>query len=153
MRAYSLDLRTRIVETVAAGQSKSAVAHRFGVGRATVYRYLARQQLTGSLAPGRAPGARRRLPAAAEPALRAQLATRPDATLAEHCATWAQQQGVHVSPATMRRAIRRLGWTRKKRRFTPASKTRPPGRPGIRRPPRATGSVYTSSTRAAPKFP
>jgi transposase len=34
--------------------------------------------------------------------------------LEEHCATWAQTQGVQVSVPTMWRAIARVGWTPKK---------------------------------------
>jgi transposase len=50
-----------------------------------------------------------------EAALRAQLSARPDATLAQHCQQWAAEHGVGVSVPTMRRAILRLGFTRKKR--------------------------------------
>jgi transposase len=35
--------------------------------------------------------------------------------LAEHCAWWAEHQGQRISGPTMWRAIRRVGWTRKKR--------------------------------------
>ena len=51
-------------------------------------------------------------------------AVAPDATLAEHCDRWVGDHGVRVSGATMQRAIARLGWTRKKRRSTPANRTR-----------------------------
>ncbi len=46
MRAYSLDLRERIVAARQEGQSEKQVADRFGVSEATVTRYhrLARQQ-------------------------------------------------------------------------------------------------------------
>jgi len=46
--------------------------------------------------------------------LAAQVATHPDATLAQHCAVWDQAHGVRVSVATMSRVIRRLGITVKK---------------------------------------
>jgi transposase len=42
------------------------------------------------------------------------LEAAPDATVLEHCAWWAEQQGQVVSEATMWRALRRLGWTHKK---------------------------------------
>jgi transposase len=42
-------------------------------------------------------------------------ASYPDATLAEHCPLWESSQGVKVSPASMSRAIQRLGRTRKKK--------------------------------------
>jgi transposase len=123
MRPYSLDLRERIVRAVEAGATQVAVAEAFSVGRATVQRYVA-QRRRGSLAPRPIPGRAARIGAAQGPALRAQLDATPDATLAEHCGRWAGDQGVRVSVATMQRAIARLGWTRKKRRSTPPSRTR-----------------------------
>lgn len=116
MRAYSTDLRERILGAVAAGQAQRRVAQRFGVSYATLKRYVAQQRATGSLAPKRHPGPTPRIRSTDAPALRAQLAAAPAATLAEHCATWEQTQGVRVSPPTMHRAIARLNWTRKKGR-------------------------------------
>jgi transposase len=114
MRAYSTDLRERIVQAVRQGQSQPAAAQTFGVGSATVKRYVAQYRRTGSLAPR--PAARRlpRIGPAEYPALRAQLTAAPAATLAEHCATWEQDHGVRVSVPTMYRAIRAVDWTRKK---------------------------------------
>ncbi len=123
MRAYSFDLRERIVRAVQAGTPQAAVAERFGIGLATVERYLRRAR-SGQLAARRSPGRPAVIGPAAEPALRAQLAAAPDATLAEHCTRWAETQGTSVSLATMHRAIVRLGWTRKKRSSMPASRTR-----------------------------
>ncbi len=130
MRAYSLDLRERIVAAVDAGQPKSAVARLLGVGRATVDRYVRQQRATGDLRPQPIPGARPLIGTAQHAALVAQLEAVPDATLAEHCATWEQTQGVRVSIDTMRRAIARVKWRRKKRRSRPASRTQSRGRPG-----------------------
>jgi transposase len=116
MHAYSLDLRERIVRAVAAGQAKVAVARTFQVSLNTVKRYAAQHRTTGSLAPKRPARQPPRITATDHPALLAQLAAQPDATLAEHCQTWTQTQGVRVSVPTMWRAIARLGWTPKKSR-------------------------------------
>lgn len=116
MQAYSLDLRERVVYAVQAGQSQAAVARTFRVSRSTVKRYLAQQRRTGSLVPTRQARQQPRLGPADQPALLAQLEAHPDATLAEHCATWAATQHVTLSVPTMWRAIARLGWTPKKRR-------------------------------------
>src|SRR3954469_12146530 len=115
MKAYSMDLRERIVLAVAAGTPLSVVARTFSVARATVVRYVERQQ-RDALPPRRSPGRPPRLGPDPAAALRAHLAPRPDAPLAEHVEAWAQAHGVRVSVATMQRAIARLGWTRKKRR-------------------------------------
>jgi transposase len=116
MKAYSTDLRERIVQAVRHGQSQPAAAQTFGVGTATVKRYVAQYRRTGSLVPKRSPGRPPRIRPGHYPALRAQLAAAPAATLAEHCTTWEQTQGVRVSVPTMYRAIRAVDWTRKKGR-------------------------------------
>lgn len=115
MRAYSVDLRERIVAAVSRGQPKSRVAQQFGVGRATVDRYVRQQQATGDLRPKPIPGARPLIGTDHQEALSAQVAAHPDGTLAEHCTTWEQTQGVRVSIDTMRRALARVQWRRKKR--------------------------------------
>jgi len=132
MNPYSEDLRTRILAAVDAGMTKSQAARVFAVSRSTVKLYAQRRRETGSLAP---------TPRAAPPpsligpeqtaTLRAQLDAAPDATLAMHCTTWEQAQGVRVSVSTMHRAIARLDWTRKKRRSPRQNATRrrvPPGK-------------------------
>ena len=116
MRAYSTDLRERIVRAVASGRTQREAARLFGVAPITVYRYVRRQEQVGNVAPKAIPGGPRRISGEQEAALRAQLAAEPAATLAEYCAWWEATQGVGVSVATMWRTIRRLGWTRKKRR-------------------------------------
>src|SRR5262245_31870106 len=116
MRAYSTDLRERIVQAVTSGQSKAATARTFRVNLSTVKRYTAHYQRTGSVAPKPRPPRAARIGLAAQPALRAQLAAPPDATRAEHCAQWAATHQVTVSVPTMCRAIARLGWTPQKRR-------------------------------------
>src|SRR5215210_216873 len=118
MKAYSEDLRSRIVAAVDGGMTRSAAARTFGVGRATVKRYLARRRETGAVAPrphrGGPPPIRMAALAAALPA---RLAEAPDATLAEHCAWYEQVSGVRVADTTVSRVIRtHLGWTRKKSR-------------------------------------
>jgi transposase len=118
-----MDLRERVVRAVAAGRPLVEVARTFGVGRATVRRYVQLERATGSLAPRKSPGRPAAVGAAQAPALRAQLARAPDATLAEHCATWEREQGARPSLWAMHRALARLGVTRKKRSSTRASAT------------------------------
>ena len=116
MRAYSEDLRLRIVAAVDGGMSRSEAARTFGVGRATVKRYLALRRETGSLVPRPRHGPPPIKTSALAAALPPRLAAAPDATLLEHCAWYEQAAGVRVSDATMSRVItKHLGWTRKKR--------------------------------------
>ena len=86
----------------------------FGVSVSAVKRYVVRQQETGSLQRTPIPGGPRKIGREQEAILLARLGAAPDATVLEHCAWWAEQQGQQLSEATMWRAIRRLGWTHKK---------------------------------------
>jgi transposase len=123
MKAYSLDLRTKIVAAVEDGRPKSEVARVFGVGLSTVKRYLQQQHQTGSLAPKRHPGGTPSIPPDQYPLLWAQLDAHPTAFLDEHCRFWEATTDTRVSTSTMSRMIRRLGWTRKKGRWVPPSET------------------------------
>jgi transposase len=116
MKAYSLDLRRRIVAAVEGGQSKMDVARRFQVSYATVRKYVTQWTQAGDLTPKTAPGRPPSLTADDLPAVVAHVATTPAATLAEHAATWAQAGRRPVSEWTIGRAMRRLKLTRKKRR-------------------------------------
>ena len=55
MRAYSLELRARIVRAVQTGHPKAEVAELFGVDRRTINRYL-RLAAAGELTPKSIPG-------------------------------------------------------------------------------------------------
>jgi transposase len=115
MRAYSLDLRQRILAALDSGMSRYSVARIFRVSRVTIKRYLSRRQDTGGYAPRRGPGRTARIGRAQYGDLRAQLESSPDGTLEEHCRLWEQTYQVRVSVSTMHRAIARCGWTRKKK--------------------------------------
>src|SRR5205823_12654468 len=105
MKAYSEDLRLRVVAAVDGGMPRAAVARVFEVGSATITRYLRLRRETGGLGPRPRHGP----PSIKTAALRAELLPRleaqPDATLEEHCAWWAETAGVRVSRATCGRAI------------------------------------------------
>ncbi len=74
-----MDLRERVVKFLLAGGSKAEAARRFGVGRRTVYRYLA-AATAGALAPKTSWGKWRKL----DPQkLSAHVKAHPDATLQE----------------------------------------------------------------------
>src|SRR5215467_11163102 len=119
MRAYSTDLKERLVRAVAEGQPMREAARRFNVCVNTVKRAVVQDRETGSLERKPIPGYPRRIGPEQEVVLRARLEAAPDATVLEHCAWWAEQSGQQLSEATMWRAIRRLGWTQKKRHWQP----------------------------------
>jgi len=133
MKAYSLDLRARIVRALDRGLPHAVVARTFDVGVATVRRYLARRTQTGSLAPRAIPGRPALVGPAAYPALRAQVADVPDASLSEHREQWEATTGQRVSAATLCRLFRRLGLPLKQRPNGRLNKTPLRGRRGTRR--------------------
>src|SRR5262249_40014625 len=152
------DLRERIVRVVADGQPLREAARRFGVSVSAVKRYVVRQQETGSLERTPIPGGPRKISREQEALLRARLQAAPDATVLEHCAWWEEHQGQELSEATMWRAMRRLGWTHKKRRWQPASATKmsaPLGwaRSSAAAPSGRTGARRHGARRVAPRPP
>lgn len=56
MRAYSADLRERVVRAVEEGRPREEIIHLFGVSRATIKRSVKQHQETGDLAPKPIPG-------------------------------------------------------------------------------------------------
>lgn len=116
MKAYSKDLRVRVLDAVDRGAPRREVAEQFLVSSRTIKRWLRRRRVLGHLAVSPRPGAPARKMGPLRAGLLPQLEAQPDATLEEHCARWEQATGVRVSTATMSRVISRdLGWTRKKR--------------------------------------
>ncbi len=114
-RSYSRDLRERLLQARSAGLSAPEIARVTGVSADSVRRWARAHAAGRSLAPGQSPGRPRRIASIQDDQLRAQVATHPDATLAEHGARWAEATTVVVSQATMCRALRRLNLSRTKR--------------------------------------
>ena len=153
MRAYSTDLKERLVRAVAEGQPRREAARRFSVAVTTVKRAVVQARETGSLERKPIPGCPRRIGVEQEATLRSRLEAVPDATVLEHCAWWAEHAGQQLSEATLWRAIHRLGWTHKKRRWRPASATRRRAPLGVRRQPGSTRGSSSLSTKVAPISP
>src|SRR5215213_2489120 len=117
MKAYSIDLRKKIVQSVRKGVSKSETARRFDVNRSTVQRYIKQLDEEGSLAPKKRPGSRPKLDESALLLLEQDLESRPWATHRQRSTFLYGICGVEVSEATICRcrAIKRsLSHSRKK---------------------------------------
>jgi transposase len=115
MRAYSIDLRQRIVLAVDSGEgSQAEIAEQYGVSLSFVERLLRRWRTSASITPlSGKPGPKRIL----EPYgawLRAAVQRQPDATLTELCERLAQAHGVHVHPSQMWRELQVLDLPLKK---------------------------------------
>ena len=85
MKAYSYDLRLRVLRAVDQGRSRAEIVAMFAVSLATPKRYLKRQRETGDVRTKPIPGRPAKKGAALRAGLLSQLDTYPDATLAEHC--------------------------------------------------------------------
>lgn len=124
MRAYSVDLRERVVASVVAeGWTQVRAARVYGLSEASVSRFVGAYQAGESLTarPGSGRPRKLRLPEHVA-ALREHLASEPDLELRDRCEHLAHSEGVHVSVPTLWRAVRTLGWTRKKRLSPPANR-------------------------------
>jgi transposase len=115
MEAYSEDLREKIVEAVERrGMKQSEVACLFGVSLSSVKRYVRKFRQGRSLSPGKAPGKRPKVDERARRLLEADLKERPFAKLRQRCEYLEALAGLRVSRSTLCRALKRMGFTRKK---------------------------------------
>lgn len=117
MKAYSTDLRERIVLAYESGQGTlEEVADLFDVGRRTVARFLQQYRGGESLSPqphgGGSPATLQEKQLAL---LREQVLQIPDATLTELASYLKRKAKVEVHPATICRALQKLGLPRKKK--------------------------------------
>jgi|SRR5690349_15576740 transposase len=123
MRAYSIDLRERVVAACDAGDAtREQIAARFAVSVAWIRELVRQRRQTGSIAPRRRGGGH--APAFDDEAarrLRQAVRDAADATLEE----LARAAGVACSPSAVYRTLARLGITRKKRRGGRPSRTGP----------------------------
>ncbi len=118
----------KVLAAVDHGIPREEIVRVSSVSLATIGRWLRRRRETGDVDTRPSPGRTRSICSRAQEcrALWAQLQAHPEATLEEHRELWERGGGVRVSVATMSRAIRRLGWTYKQRRWEPPSATRRP---------------------------
>ena len=125
MRAYSIDLRERVVASVENGECNiPAAARRFKVSEPTIERWLVRKRRSGHVAPLAHAGGPSRKLAAAEAVIRAGVKAQPDATLQELCERVEKETGIKSDRSMMCRELARLKLPRKKSRSMPASGTR-----------------------------
>lgn len=116
MRAYSKDLRLKVLDAVDRGMPRKEVARIFGISLPSIKRWLKRRRETGGVEHSPVPGPPARKGALLEEWLPTRLKNDADPTLKEHCEAFEEASGVKVSTATMSRSICRLpgGWPLKK---------------------------------------
>jgi transposase len=115
MRAYSQDLRERIVDAlVAHDESQEEIAERFAVSLCFVEKLWQRWRMTGSCAPRPHAAGRQRSLRDAEGLIRAELARHPAMTLAALCERVVQAGHPQVTSKTMCLELKRLNLPLKK---------------------------------------
>jgi transposase len=122
MDAYSEDLRQKIVEGVQ-HQRMSEAARLFGVSLSSVKRYVKAACEGRSLSPGKAPDKKPLLDEKARRLLEADVEERPFAKLKDRREYLKKVAGLSVSESTLSRAIRKMGFGRKKGRWVRVSVT------------------------------
>ena len=114
-RAYSRDLRERLVAALDAGLSPIEIQRTTGINERTVRRWRHQQQTTGDLTPRRPPGRPRTVTPVHDDRLRGQVQAHPDWTLAQHAATFTNATTLRISPATICRRFAAFGFSLKKK--------------------------------------
>ena len=119
----AVDLRKRVVAMYeAGGTTYEEVADHFSVGRASVSRWLRRNRELDSVDPEPARGGPApQIDEQARKVLRSILEAEPDLTIAEIRDRLEQSGGPSVGRVKVGKAIRSMGFTRKKRLFLPPS--------------------------------
>jgi transposase len=114
-RAYSLDLRERVIAAVNSGLSCRAVAATYDLSVSSVVKWSQRVRATGSAAPGKIGGHRPFLLADQRDFILARIAAEPHITLRGLQAELAER-GCTVSFGTLWNFVRRAGLRFKKKR-------------------------------------
>lgn len=119
-RAFSMDLRDRVIAACEAGEStRSEIAVRFRVGEGTLYSWLRRLRATGSVGPAEHAGGH--VSDVDVLLLRRLVEEQNDRTLSEYAALYEQHTGRRYHPSHLSRMLIRLGISRKGRRYAPRS--------------------------------
>ncbi len=143
MRAYSMDLRERVLHESDAGRQAAAVASKYRVSASWVRRLKQRRRETGEVAPRQQRYGRHPVLASQLHTLAALIREQPDRTLADLQVAL----GTSASLATIWRAVKQLGFTVKKNGTR--VRTRSPRRRGR---PRAVGDDCPDARPDSPRL-
>lgn len=123
MEAYSIDLRTHVMMAVEEGiLTRQEIADIFGVTTRWIRKLVQQYRETGSIKPlPHAGGREEKFTPERLQRLKTLVDKKPTATLDE----LRRASRVQCCNMTVARALRQLGYTRKKRRYVPASKIVP----------------------------
>ena len=115
MKAYSEDLRKKVVEAVQQrGTSKSEAARLFGISLSSVKRYTRLASRGEALTPRKGGGRPPKADELTRKLLEEDVRARPSATIEERCRFLRTMAGKSLSEPTLRRLMKRMGFSRKK---------------------------------------
>jgi transposase len=115
MKAYSEDLRQKVVQAVEQrGVSKSQAARLFGISLSSVKRYVRLANQGKSLTPRKGGGRPPKADEATRKLLEEDIRRRPEATVAQRRHFLMSFAGRSLSEPTLRRLLKRMGFSRKK---------------------------------------
>lgn len=143
-RAYSQDLRERVIASAEAGLPARHAAARFGVGIATAIVWVRRARETGERKARRQGQPQRSKLDPHGAYLQGLIDANCDITLAEMQTKLLEEHGLKAAVGTLWKFLDRRGLTVKKRPRTQPSKTAPTSRSGARRGSR-TSPISTRS--------
>ena len=113
MRAYSEDLRKKIVAAIERGMSKAEAARTFDVSLSSVKRYARTVRQGDSLAPKKSPGRPRKVDEKAQALLKEDVKERSGATISQRRRFLEHITATDLSDSTVRRLMKRMGFTQK----------------------------------------
>jgi transposase len=113
MRAYSEDLRKKIVSAIERGMPKAQAARLFDVSLSSVKRYSRTAREGRSLKPRKSLGRPRKIGKEGQLLLKRDVEERPAATIAQRRRFLEHITATTLSDSTVRRLMKRLGYSQK----------------------------------------
>jgi transposase len=117
MKAYSEDLRRKIVAAMERGMSKAQAARLFDVSLSSVKRYSRTAREGKSLEPRKSPGRPPKADEKARALLEKDVEERPSATISQRRRFLEHISATTLSDSTVRRLMKRLGFSQKNGRW------------------------------------
>jgi transposase len=131
MKAYSEDLREKIVSAIESrGMTKAQAARLFDVSLSSVKRYARSVRKGESLTPKKSPGRPHKVDEKARALLVKDVEERPSATVSQRRRFLEHITATALSDSTVRRLMKRLGYSEKNGRWGRWNRTSGEGRPG-----------------------
>lgn len=124
--AHSGERRKLVVEAHKGGRGTyKTIAEMFGVGEASVSRWLRRHRESGSFEPGHGGGNPPKIGEAGQTIVKAIVEEHPDRTHAEIAEEYQRRTGTKVSRSPIQRVLKVLGMTRKKKTLRASERQSP----------------------------